>query len=161
MLRIIVNLVIGLALFTNSFSQASLQLLSSAGEESKLGTIQLSWSLGEPVSETFKSGNFILSQGFQQVENKSNDAIVTVAGQVDLVLTPNPANDYTLLKANNHNLTRVNYLVADASGRVLVVGQGMLPELKINLTLLSSGIYIIKVFSSNKSDIKTFKLIKL
>jgi len=53
--------------FFASFSQTSdLKVISSAGDYFVGSEITLSWTLGEPVIETFENGGILLTQGFQQ-----------------------------------------------------------------------------------------------
>ena len=46
------------------------QVISSAGDYSDNGSIKVSWTLGEPVIETFTNGNITLTQGFQQPDDE-------------------------------------------------------------------------------------------
>jgi len=49
-----------------SFQANSQQVIASAGGYYEGENISLSWTLGEPVTETFSGGGLILTQGFQQ-----------------------------------------------------------------------------------------------
>ena len=42
------------------------QVVTSAGGYFEGGDMSLSWTLGEPVTETFESGEITFTQGFQQ-----------------------------------------------------------------------------------------------
>jgi hypothetical protein len=49
-----------------SFQAKAQQVIASAGGYYEGDNISLSWTLGEPVTETFSGGGVILTQGFQQ-----------------------------------------------------------------------------------------------
>ena len=52
-----------------SFQAKAQQVIASAGGYYEGENISLSWTLGEPVTETFSAGGVILTQGFQQPYN--------------------------------------------------------------------------------------------
>ncbi len=52
-----------------SFQAKAQQVIASAGGYYESENISLSWTLGEPVIETFSGGGLILTQGFQQPYN--------------------------------------------------------------------------------------------
>jgi len=52
-----------------SFQVKAQQVIASAGGFYEGDNISLSWTLGEPVTETFSGGGVILTQGFQQPYN--------------------------------------------------------------------------------------------
>jgi hypothetical protein len=55
-----------LAVVILCFQTNAQQVIASAGGYSVGETVSLSWTLGEPVTETFSGGGIILTQGFQQ-----------------------------------------------------------------------------------------------
>ncbi len=44
------------------------EVITSTGDYYSNSNVSLSWTLGEPVIETFEAGGFVLTQGFQQVD---------------------------------------------------------------------------------------------
>lgn len=52
-----------------SFQAKAQQVVASSGGYYETENLTLSWTFGEPVTETFTGGNVILTQGFQQPYN--------------------------------------------------------------------------------------------
>jgi hypothetical protein len=52
--------------FAFAVSSSAQQVIASAGDYFEGDNISISWTLGEPVIETFEGSNIILTQGFQQ-----------------------------------------------------------------------------------------------
>jgi len=62
-----INFLLAVLLLSLGYNQIYAQeLISSAGGYYEGNNLSLSWSLGEPVTETFTGGGVILTQGFQQ-----------------------------------------------------------------------------------------------
>nr|NQU92395.1 hypothetical protein [Bacteroidota bacterium] len=60
---------IAIACFAFSITSNAQQVIASAGGFYEGENISLSWTLGEPVIETFEGNGIILTQGFQQPYN--------------------------------------------------------------------------------------------
>jgi hypothetical protein len=65
----IVSVLLILAFVFDSINTNAQQVIASAGGYYEGDNISLSWTLGEPVTETFSGGGVILTQGFQQPYN--------------------------------------------------------------------------------------------
>jgi hypothetical protein len=83
-LSYILSLIPAILIAGNSFSQ---QVIATAGSSGSGTGIQLSWTIGEPVIETFTGANNILTQGFHQtllmrVTYPSNAGIVWYPGTI-------------------------------------------------------------------------------
>jgi len=63
------SILIILAFAFLSFQVKAQQVIASSGGYYEGETVSLSWTLGEPVTETFSGGGVILTQGFQQPYN--------------------------------------------------------------------------------------------
>lgn len=66
MKKIIFSLIIILTPFLITAQSVSPEVISSSGDYFEGPNASLSWTLGEIATETFTSGNIILTQGFQQ-----------------------------------------------------------------------------------------------
>ncbi len=65
----LVGFLIIIAFAVLSIHAKAQQVIASAGGYYEGNNISLSWTLGEPVTETFSNGGVILTQGFQQPYN--------------------------------------------------------------------------------------------
>lgn len=65
-MKFILHFTIAMILAFSSFNVAAQQVIASAGGTFENQDISISFTIGEPVIETFTNGNIILTQGFQQ-----------------------------------------------------------------------------------------------
>ena len=76
-----------------SFQVKAQQVIASAGGYYEGDNISISWTLGEPVTETFSGGGVILTQGFQQPYNFYLQQILNIpAGWSGVSSYINPMN---------------------------------------------------------------------
>ncbi|HBH07270.1 MAG TPA: hypothetical protein DDX92_11785 [Flavobacteriales bacterium] len=134
------------------------EVLSSAGYSVTNGSVEVSWSIGEPISETFIDSLAHLTQGFNQ-----SDIFVT---RIDEVVArasiwsayPNPAQNEITIQ-NSGEIEPVEWKLQNLNGQVLSTGQitGFIQSIQLNS--LASGIYFITL-ENNKSQSALFKIIK-
>ncbi len=91
-------------------------------------------------------------------EDILTDISKPIVNNIDyLNIYPNPANDIITLEADNYTLTD-EYYIFDISGRELVNGKISDRRTEINISVLESGIYIIKL--QRNSVVTSKKIIK-
>ena len=139
---------------------ASPEVISTAGDHFEAANISLSWTVGEPVIETYDSGSNELTQGFHQ----TNLLVTSVADLDEDVLIrvfPNPTSgevniEYTGL---DDDLT---VSLFDASGKRILVRYifDQTNSTEIDLSNFASGGYFLHVQNANFQTIKTFKILK-
>jgi hypothetical protein len=140
-----------------------LELVSNAGEYYFNSNLSLSWSLGEPVTETFNTNGVILTQGFQQI----SDGTVLAPEQksikpFDLQIKPNPVNDKVFIKViKSQNNQAQLYQVEIFSILGEIIHKDFYNEniIEIDLSKLKPGAYMIKV-TTPKSGQHSTKLIQ-
>jgi len=139
------------------------ELISSTGDYFSNNDYSISWSLGEPLTETYSSGDYTLSQGFHQ-----GDYLVIPPSKIKeefkgikIQVFPNPVSDYMIIDFKDVGKNNFYTIKLFTSNGKLVLTQEVTPYLnhkRINLSEINSGIYILKVIINNQSQ--TFKLIK-
>ena len=68
---------------------------------------------------------------------------------VNIVLFPNPAHNYFIVRNNNVNLSNAMLTVKDVTGRLFITRHlNNDPEQNINISPLAKGVYIINIYSS-------------
>ncbi len=150
-----------LILLFYSFNQSafSQELISSSGSEFKNEQLQMSWSLGETIIETFENSNLKLSQGFLQ-SNLKITAIEEIPGiDFSLNVFPNPVVDYLTLKTNHNQVNKLRYLLYDSRGRLLKQSDVLSEETKIPMHTYVPASYYLKIVE-DKTQLKTFKIVK-
>lgn len=149
----------GLLIFlsVNLYSQ---QVISSAGTTVKNATLELSWTVGEPVIETFTGTSNILTQGFHQTR-----LVVTTVDPVEfpglsLIVYPNPVSSTLRLEIKGEMTNNISYCLFDFNGKLMLNKQvENLPEL-INMEIYAPGAYLLKVFRETDLPLRTFKIVK-
>jgi hypothetical protein len=142
------------------------QVLSTAGNHSENGTVQLSWTIGEPVISTFSNGSNILTQGMHQTK-----LTVTAIEEIELSglgisAFPNPASDFVNLKVTclspvlpDEMWKEFSFQLYDMKGKVIMQKQIGSAETIINMEDYAPSTYFLKV-TIDKKIVKTFKIIK-
>ncbi len=145
------------------------EVVSTAGSYGETTSGSLSWTVGEPVTETITDGTNTLTQGFQQSKltvTAIND--MKVSG-IELSVYPNPTADYLVLsiddvKTNDHS-SQLSLQLYDMNGKLLQNEKISGNETSIDMSNFIPGTYILKIFQEkdNSTDAKfcvSYKIIK-
>ena len=136
------------------------QVISSAGASATGVGVQLSWTLGEPVIETFTGTSAILTQGFHQSKLTVTAIDPKLYPELELSVYPNPVSSSLRLQITGERPGKLTYSLYNAEGKALVQKSvESFPE-TINMELFTSGSYFLKVFRDINMPVKTFKIIK-
>jgi len=138
-------------------------VLSNQGGYSLLSQGSISWSIGEPVSESYTSPVRIHTMGFHQPEIAIIAMIAEQGSDKSILVYPNPVKD--LLTINFSGLTDGNYKVdlIDNIGKLIYQTQTEVSasnntfQLKVNE--VAAGNYFLRV--QNKDFSKTVKINKV
>lgn len=154
----IITTAITLFTFLTLFSQES--ILSSGGVAKGSGG-SVSYSAGQVFYSTSKGSNATVSQGVQQPYEISVLSAIDDISQIDLDITayPNPATDLLRLKIKDKEINGLSYRLFDMNGNILEHNKVEDIITTIDMKLLPSSVYFLKVLIDNK-DVKTFKIIK-
>ena len=164
LLRFIVNECILKLILLLSFSviqHAGAQEIVAAGGGTYSGTsVQLSWTIGEPVIETFSSGNITLTQGFHQ-SNLTVTALDIVASYGLLFkVYPNPAPDLLVIEKITGSSNGISMMLYDINGRLLLERVMKNDVETLNMEVYRQGEYLLKIWSATNLPVQSFKIIK-
>lgn len=122
--------------------------LSCLGSTVTYNGIILRQTMGQPSStDILRMGGIQLRQGFQQPIAERNQ--VRDARQVDFSLSPNPANEKTLLRVKEE-ISGCTVYIRDINGSTLYMySQDILYEKWLDLSDIRPGIYIVTVTCEN------------
>ena len=146
-----------LLLFCESRAQ---EVISSAGATYSTANLQLSWTVGEPVVETFSAGSTVLTQGFHQ-----SKLVITAIDPIplagfELEVYPNPTFGEVNIKVNNGNVSKLRLFLYTSQG-VQICNQEFSNQVeRINMEHLAPGYYILKIASDADPPMQTFKIVK-
>jgi hypothetical protein len=135
----------------------SQEVIASSGDYFEAGNIKISWTLGEPVTETFTQAAIILTQGFQQskIDPISIYELPELNFEIDLFPNPvrNEINLYTEQPAG------LSLKLFDFKGVLLREQQVVTEKTTVDVNDLASGGYFLLVSGKGKM-LKSFLVIK-
>ena len=135
------------------------QVIGSSGDDFQATSSQLSWTLGETVTETFSTGTNYLSQGFHQT-TLSATPIEDHDESLSFSVFPNPATEELQLMLNN---SKELFLVKlfDVKGSLIHSSDlyGSV-QTSINVSNISTGTYLLHLTDQNNKTIKVIKIQK-
>lgn len=139
------------------------EVIAPAGDYFVNGSNALSWTLGEPVIETFSSVNNKLSQGFQQPYYIVTDISENKNEQLQISVFPNPVVEYINISINGLIQNSPFTLeLLDATGKVVLQSKVHNPSSTTQFPLgkLPVATYFLNIYSSEKAIFKTYKIQK-
>ena len=144
-------------LFCKSWAQ---EVISSAGAIHDSANLQVSWTIGEPIVETFSSGGTILTQGFHQ-----SKLVVTAIDPIPLAgfeieVYPNPTSGDVNIKLNKGNISKLRFSLYSSQGEQISQQEFSNQVEQINIQLLAPGYYMLKIANDTDTSEKTFKIVK-
>jgi len=154
MKRLLLSTVTLLLLFTGipvsiTAQQVTPTVIGSAGETFSNGEVSLTFSIGEPATETLTEGGITITQGFLQglsgkigiEENSSKEQLFTIY--------PNPVTETLFLRINDKS-PRGFYVIKNLQGKILYRGiiSGILSAIPVNN--YAPGLYLVSVHLNDK-----------
>jgi hypothetical protein len=137
------------------------QVISSAGASAVGVGVQLSWTVGEPVIETFTGSSAILTQGFHQTKLTVTPIEFIPVPDLDLTVYPNPVSSLLRLQAiGKKKVPQLTYSLFNMEGKVILKKLFTDSPEEINMEMYSSGTYVLKIFNGENQTLRTFKVIK-
>jgi hypothetical protein len=139
-------------------------VLSNQGGYSVVSGNSISWTVGEPVSETYSTTNNMATMGFHQPEL----GLITMLSQQSadpgsVLVYPNPVRDLLTVNFKGMEEGKYNLMLFDNLGKLIskseasITENNQLVQLKINE--VAAGNYFLQV--ENKSFNKTIKINKI
>lgn len=136
------------------------EVIATAGEQASGSTAQISWTLGEPVIETFSGNSAILTQGFHQT-NLMITALEDLAADFRVRVYPNPTAAQVQVEAPEAP-TAFSLELTDATGRTLQTEAeaSQFATRSLDLSGYAPGWYLLRLHTADGKTIKTFKIVK-
>jgi hypothetical protein len=135
------------------------EVVATAGSTLTNANGSISFTIGESVANTLIKGDKTITQGFHQ----TNISVSMISELKDLDFSisafPNPAEDNLTLKLSKEDVSGLQYLLFDNTGKKLSQKNLESNETTIVVSHLSRGLYILKV-QSGLNELKIFKIIK-
>jgi hypothetical protein len=134
------------------------ELISTAGDVFSGNSLQIEWSLGETVIDSYTDTDVILTQGFHQPEIIHEDIPDTL-----VKIYPNPFDllFYIELEEIETESNHFSMVLFDMSGRVVFAQDIEMGSNEIHTEDIPDGIYFLKLFDAKSNLLKSVKIIKL
>lgn len=136
-------------------------VIGSAGGFSSSGNVQISWTAGETVVNTASAGSVILTQGFQQPEQKSNHVVSVDLNQV-IAVYPNPSNGIFNVAFNTEMPGNSSFTTElfDGAGKLALRYEKIdlnAGPARIDISSLPAGLYTLRLINTEQES-ATFRL---
>ena len=147
--------------FLGTSQSISPEVIASAGEHFDNGTVQLSWTLGEVMVDTYDNGTNILTQGFHQTE-LTVTSIERELVDVEMNVYPNPTSEYLNIDLGRNDKD-INLQLYDMSGKLIHKDVINAYDTKYVLPMQSvaSGKYLVQMQSEDGKVNTTHQVVKL
>lgn len=143
--------------FMQTLSRTALSSGSNAHESSDT---QISWTLGEVMSETYSGSDNILSQGFNQPQYEVEMVNTNLTSTESISVYPVPASDYIQVNYVSPRSNELSAALFNTEGQKVLEQTYNKGNFKMNLESLSPAVYILKIFDQNSRLIQSTKIIK-
>jgi hypothetical protein len=137
----------------------SQEIISTGGDYYKNSSLSVSYTIGEPISETFVAGENVLTQGFQQSKLIITAIETPEANNFKLQVFPNPTHSIITIENTEEVQQTLQYALYDLNGKVLYETHSDENMFEINLANLSPGTYILRITNDEK-QMATYKIEK-
>ena len=147
----------GMVFMTSLYAQ---EAVTSAGDSRRVGNLNVSWTVGEALTETLTTTNFKLTQGVQQPSIKVE--IVSRSQEMNVYRIsayPNPATDAITVSISDADRQQFMLKVFDMNGKLMHIAQITESQTRISVANFPPGIYLMQI-SDRKNNIQVFKIIK-
>lgn len=138
-------------------------ILSSQGGSDQTGYLTLEWTLGENIVETVTYPGKIYTQGFHQSYLQLTDVIYPIPGlPFTIRIYPNPVDSWLNIIIHENYNTQLNISLFDLDQRIIrnLIAFPYEGRFVFDFHDLPNGIYLLKIITSDKQNMETFKVVK-
>lgn len=146
--------------FINVLRLSSQELISVSGEYFENENAIVSFTIGEPVTETFSGSGIVLTQGFQQIVYPFSNIGERSISDLDFRIFPNPALDHIYLTFNDEISKPLTVNIYNSLGKSVISFETLSPTTFIPMSDLATGLYLLSV-AGGKDYSETLKIQKL
>jgi len=136
------------------------EVISSAGANGTSTSVQLSWTVGEPIIETGSGSTYILTQGFHQSRLTVTAIDPSTFSGVEFNVFPNPTASQVNLVISKGYLRGFQFTLLNSEGKTLLYRRLSNQNEIINLGSYSPGIYLLRIQHPGKPGFQTFSIVK-
>ena len=134
----------------------------ASGNDATGSSGSVTYSIGQIFYTSIEESEYNVVQGIQHQETyNSLDTQDVIDPKIEISIYPNPTTDFVNINMEGYELENglKSYQLYDFQGRLLKQNTINQNGTQVNLSDLSSSIYLLQVYVDNKA-LKTFKIIK-
>lgn len=135
------------------------EVISSGGETQTAAGTEVSWTIGEPVTETVSAATIVLTQGFQQSGLVVTAVSDPVSAEFDVQVFPNPTSEFVTIQLNTFKKVK-DYGLFDETGRLLENKIILSEATKVDFKNRPAGTYFMKIQLHSGQPVQTFKIVR-
>ena len=151
--------IIILILFLAGSMVSAQEVVSSNGDSQSAAGVEISWTVGEAVIETFIGGSNTLTQGFHQTKLTITAVSELLLSGIEIKVFPNPTQDFITIQFSEY-IEDSRYSLYDFTGKLIETKLVNSANTEINLDKYASGQYILKLTNKSRQPIQTFQIVK-
>ena len=160
MKRLLIILFLTASFYIANAQSISQSVIASTGGNITSNNGSLSWTMGEMLTSTLISNDWILTQGFHQSNLSISSGIKSGLSDHKLSLYPNPAKDYINVSVNSRKNSKYKYELIDVSGRILLNKEEYSNLFKISLQGFSPSLYYLRFLDEKGKFLGSYKIVK-
>ena len=153
------SLIIVFSAFLLSAQSIQNDVISSGGASSSSANLQIEYTIGEPVIETFETTNLTLTQGFHQ-PSLTITSIEEPEGLTDISFFPNPVTDELTIEIPPHYSGEFLCSLFDLNGKLLSASTLVGGSNTINMHSFATGTYLLQIRKVSTSEVLNAKILK-
>jgi hypothetical protein len=136
------------------------EVIASAGGYSSNSQTSLSWTFGEPITATENTGNYYLTQGFQQPASIVLTAVNNPpSSQSSVSVYPNPVSSSIYIQRDGNEQLQIHLM--DMNGKLILNKMLSSSENQLDLSVLANGMYLLKVYDMHNQFVQSLKIEKV
>lgn len=135
------------------------QVVASNGNSNSTTTVEVSWTIGESVIDTYVIDENILTQGFHQTRLTVTAISEILFPGLEINVFPNPTQDILTIQFNEL-IEGSSFRLYDLSGKLLENKLISSTATEISMKRYPSGQYILKLMDESMQTIQTFQIVK-
>ncbi|MBN1159273.1 MAG: T9SS type A sorting domain-containing protein [Bacteroidales bacterium] len=136
------------------------EIVSSGGAYHQNADASLSWTVGEPLTETLATGSITLTQGFHQGRILATSIGDFAADALKMQVYPNPAVYSLFLKVEGADFSVLQYKLFDIEGKILLTENIRSDMTEIDLESYPAGSYILRITTNKGIIVRAFLVTK-
>ena len=150
------------SVWPNSFLER--QVFSNSSGSFESNNFSISWTVGEPVTETLQSDQLFLSQGFEQADPVVKHTVAVKEVQPEalgLRVYPNPAAATLTVELKQTDVVLLQLQLFDSMGRLLNNQKISTGSNSVDVHALPTGLYLLRFIRPETQECSTLKFQKI